>query len=67
MGKVDRGVACDVAGCKNQAARSLSRTDMGNSGLSVGGDGRRVYLCREHYRAWKKATKKSRSLERARW
>ena len=67
MGRVDRGVGCGVTGCKDPAERSLSREDMGGSGLSVGGEGRRVYLCREHYKAWKKATKKSRSLERSRW
>ena len=67
MGKIDNGVGCGVAGCKNQAERSLSRNEIGSSGLSVGGEGRRVYLCREHYKVWKKATKKSRSLERSRW
>jgi hypothetical protein len=67
LGRVDKGVSCGVVGCKNQAERSLSREEIGGSGLSVGGDGRRVYLCRDHYKAWKKATKKSRSLERSRW
>ena len=62
MGKVDKGVGCSVTGCKNPALRSLSRSEMGGSGLSVGGDGRRVYLCHDHYKAWKKATKDSRSL-----
>ncbi len=67
MGKVDRGVGCSVSGCPNSAERSISRAETGGSGLTLGGEGRRVYLCREHYKAWKKATKKSRSLERARW
>ena len=67
MGWVDRGVGCCVSGCQSQAERSLCRAEAGGSGLSLGGDGRRVYLCREHYKAWKKATKKSRSLERSRW
>ncbi len=67
LGRVDKGVGCDVSGCSNKAERSLSRGDIGSSGLSVGGTGRRVYLCHEHYKVWKKATKKSRSLERARW
>jgi hypothetical protein len=67
LGKVDKGVGCSVNGCKNPAVRSLSRTEVGPSGLSVGGEGRRVYLCHDHYKEWKKATKKSRSLERSRW
>ncbi|MDG6988409.1 MAG: hypothetical protein JRN21_03695 [Nitrososphaerota archaeon] len=67
MGRVDKGVACRVSGCKNQAERSLSKEDMAGSGLTAGGEGHRVYLCREHYKAWKKATRKSRSLERSRW
>ena len=67
MGRVDKGVACGVVGCSNKAERSLSRGEMAGSGLSVGGEGRRVYLCRDHYKTWKKATKKSKSLERSRW
>lgn len=67
MGRVDKGVQCNVSGCPNKAERSLSRTDLGGSGLSVSGEGRRVYLCHEHYKTWKKATKKSKSLERSRW
>ncbi len=67
MGKVNKGVGCGVSGCVNSAIRSLSRTAMGGSGLKVGGEGRRVYLCHDHYKAWKKATKKSKELERSRW
>jgi hypothetical protein len=67
LGKVDKGIGCSVVGCKNPAIRSLSRSEVGGSGLSVGGEGRRVYLCHDHYKDWKKATKKSRSLERSRW
>lgn len=67
MGRVDKGVGCNVVGCKNNAERSLSREEIGGSGLSVGGEGRRVYLCKDHYKEWKKATKKSRTMERSRW
>jgi hypothetical protein len=67
MGKVDKGVGCNVNGCGNIAERSLSRAEIGGSGLNVSGEGRRVYLCRDHYKQWKKATKKSRSMERSRW
>ena len=67
MGKVDKGVNCSVTGCENKAVRSLSRSEIGESGLSIGGEGRRAYLCHDHYKTWKKATKKSRTLDRARW
>ena len=67
MGRVDKGVPCGTVGCPNKAARSISRTEVSGSGLSVSGEGRRVYLCKDHYKEWKKATRKSRSLERARW
>lgn len=67
MGKVDKGVSCSVQGCKNSAERSISRTQIGGSDLKVSGEGRRAYLCREHYKQWKKATKDSRDLERTRF
>ncbi len=67
MGRVDKGVPCNVKECSNTAERSLSREQLGGSGLSITGDGRRVYLCHDHYKAWKKTTKKGKSLERARW
>ncbi|HXQ93121.1 MAG TPA: hypothetical protein VN739_08955, partial [Nitrososphaerales archaeon] len=59
LGKIGKGVSCSVTGCKNPAERSISRDQMGGSGLSVSGD-RRVYLCHEHYKVWKKTTKKDR-------
>jgi hypothetical protein len=36
----------------------------GDMGL---GGSKRVYLCREHYKEWKKSTKEDRENERARW
>ena len=67
MGKVDKGVSCSVSGCKNPSERSIGKDQLGASGLSVSGEGRRVYLCRDHYKVWKKATKKDREMQRARW
>ncbi|NHV97710.1 MAG: hypothetical protein HA494_08020 [Thaumarchaeota archaeon] len=67
MGKVERGVKCSVDGCGAEAERSLSREKVSGAGLKVVGDGRRVYLCTQHYKAWKKATKKGRELDRARF
>jgi hypothetical protein len=35
--------------------------------LEVNTSNKRVYLCRQHYKDWKKATKEDRETERARW
>lgn len=67
MGRVDKGVPCSVQGCSNSAERSLSRDSISGSDLRISGDGRRAYLCHDHYKQWKKATKDSRGLERARF
>jgi len=67
MGKVEKGVACSVTGCKNPSERSVGREQLAGSGLTAGGEGRRVYLCHDHYKVWKKATKKDRDMQRARW
>ncbi len=67
MGKVERGVKCSVEGCGGDAERSISMDKVLGTGLKVMGEGRRVYLCSQHYKAWKKATKKDRELDRARF
>jgi hypothetical protein len=35
--------------------------------LMVDSSSKRIYLCRQHYKDWKKATKEDRENERARW
>jgi hypothetical protein len=35
--------------------------------LDVDGTNKRVYLCKMHYKEWKKSTKEDRENERARW
>ena len=67
MGRVDKGVPCSVQGCPNTAERSVSREQMAGSSLKVGSDGHRVYLCKDHYKEWKKSTKKFRDMDRSRW
>jgi len=67
LGKIEKGVNCSVTGCKNPAERSISRDKAGSSGLSLTGSDRRVYLCHEHYKVWKKTTKKDRELDRVRF
>lgn len=63
MGRVAKGVKCTVAGCEKEAVRSLPADKVSAAGLKVG-ETRRAYLCKEHYKEFKKETKKDRMLEK---
>ena len=63
MGKIEKGVRCNVVGCDHQAIRSISAERVGEAGLNIGG-ARRGYLCRTHYRELKKKLKKDRMIEK---
>lgn len=68
MGRIERGVNCSVSGCTNTAQRSISGSKASMaSDLIVNTSNKRVYLCKQHYKEWKKATKEDRENERARW
>jgi len=58
---------CLVPGCGAASARRLSLTEARKAFSNLPDKGRRAPLCRDHYREWKKATKKARALERASW
>ncbi len=60
MGKVGKGVRCSVVECSGNAVRSLDAGKVKGSGLDVN-EGKRVYLCEEHYKQWKKVFKQSKS------
>lgn len=60
MGRVSKGVLCSVEGCSNNAARSLDAGKARQGGLDVSGS-KRVYICSEHYKQWKKEMKQSKS------
>jgi hypothetical protein len=66
LGRVDKGVKCSISGCGNQAVRSISVVKVRSAGLNVRGE-RRAYLCKEHYKEYKKRTKKDKQLERMRY
>jgi len=66
MGRVAKGVKCTVTGCSNDAVRSLPYDKVVAAGLKIG-ESRRAYLCREHYKEFKKETKKDRTLEKWRY
>ncbi len=68
---------CEISGCKKPAVRSLSTKKAMDSGvLNIDSDGKerrhresrgRTHVCKDHYRDFKKATKKKREIERLGW
>jgi hypothetical protein len=59
---VDTEEPCDVTGCGKPAERSISQNIAQEAGLAVAEDLKRVHLCKEHYKAYKKATKTERKI-----
>lgn len=66
MGRVAKGVKCSVAGCDKQAVRSLPPEKVSSAGLKVD-EVRRVYLCKDHYKDFKRGIKKEKMLEKWRY
>jgi hypothetical protein len=67
LGRVAKGVNCSVSGCGKEAIRSLSAAKVKSAGLNITVSGRRVYLCKEHYKEYKKRTKKEKKVEQWRY
>ena len=67
MGRVDKGVKCSASGCNGEAVRSLSAEKVRSAGLNISSSERRAYLCKEHYKEYKKKTKKEKMLEKWRY
>jgi len=67
LGRIDKGVKCSVSGCGREAARSISTDKVKSAGLKVGSSEKRAYLCREHYKEFKKKTKKDKTLDKWRY
>ncbi|MEM2926413.1 MAG: hypothetical protein QW220_07260 [Candidatus Bathyarchaeia archaeon] len=62
MGK---GKSCDIEGCQNLAERSLPLERVEKAGMLAKEDeGRRVYLCKGHYKELKKKLKNDRKVEK---
>ena len=55
---------CIVPGCGAPALRHLALAEARAAFDNLPEKGRRAPLCRVHYRAWKKATKERRTLDR---
>ncbi|GEM_PF-870724 len=58
------GDTCDVIGCSEPTYRSISAKNVAKAGLKVKKERGKAHLCHEHYKQYKKATKKERELER---
>jgi hypothetical protein len=67
LGRVAKGVKCSVKGCEKDATRSLPRDKVSSAGLKVDDGIRRSYLCRDHYKEYKKGSKKDKLLEQWRY
>jgi hypothetical protein len=59
-------VKCSVSGCGGEAVRSISADKVKSAGLGVGSE-KRAYLCKAHYKEYKKKTKKDKQLEKMRY
>ena len=66
MGRIEKGVKCNVSSCGREAVRSLSAGKVKAAGLKVI-DEKHAYLCKEHYKEYKKKTKKDKKLEMLRY
>jgi hypothetical protein len=61
---------CKVSGCKEDGERSVSakKYQAALPGVSMDGEvGRRIMLCKKHYRDFRKKTKEERELDRLGW
>jgi hypothetical protein len=67
LGRIEKGVKCSVSGCNKEAVRSLSTGKVKSAGLNVSGSEKRVYVCKEHYKEFKKKTKKNKTIDKWRY
>ncbi len=59
---------CDVKGCDEDKRKSLSAKKVTKkTDLKIDSSGRKAYLCKEHYKEYKKATKDERTTKRLNW
>jgi len=54
---------CDIQDCEAESERSISGSAAEEVKLKVEDGLKRVHLCKEHYREFKKQSKKDRQLE----
>jgi len=67
MGRIDKGQKCSVSGCGREAARSLTTDKVKAAGINVSTSEKRAYICKEHYKEFKKKTKKDKIIDKWRY
>ena len=67
MGRIDKGQKCSVSGCGREAARSITADKVKAAGLNVSTNEKRAYICKEHYKEFKKKTKKDKTIDKWRY
>ena len=68
--KPEEPEVCSVSGCRNESERSVSSKKFQGAlpGTELKGEvGRRIALCRDHYKEYRKKTKEERELDRLGW
>lgn len=66
-GMAPKEETCDIEGCSQPAKRSISFRNLAGTSLKAKASSHRVNLCKDHYRQFKKETKREREIERARF
>jgi hypothetical protein len=64
MGRVGKGIKCSVSSCGSDALRSVSIDKVKAAGLKVDSGEKRAYLCKVHYKEFKKKSKKDKQLDK---
>ena len=67
MGRIEKGEKCSISGCGREAARSISADKVKAAGMNVSSKEKRAFICKEHYKEYKKKTKKDKTLDQWRW
>jgi hypothetical protein len=62
MGKIKKGAKCTVTNCNEDAVRSVSMPKAKAASLDV--EGKRAYLCKQHYKEYKKGNRKADQIEK---
>ena len=65
--KGDKDKSCEIEGCPADSERSVSAKKVADSGLEISKRSGKVHLCKDHYKEFKKKTKKDRELQRLGW